>query len=334
VGTEAVEMDAVNDKRVKDLSRTARAEASAWIVRLHGPHRTPELEAGFRVWLAASPENARQFERVTEVWEAGAVPVPGVPRLAHEVERSPPRRGLLAAALALVIIGAGSWYANTFWLNPSYTTGIGERRVVRLSDGSRVTLNSDSGVIVSYRYGERRISIDHGEVFFEVAPDASRAFRVRAGEQQVEALGTSFVVRREPQQLTVTLVEGKVAVSELESATPSAMLTEGQRLTVSKSGSPRLDELRIEAVTAWLRGEVILDSTPLAEAIAEMNRYDQRRLVIDDPAIAAVRISGVYHTGDSELFAAMVARLYGFGVQHRDGGIHLIPARPTVSAEN
>jgi transmembrane sensor len=327
-------MDAVNDKQLKERSRTARAEASVWIVRLHGPHRTPELEAGFRAWLVASPENARQFERVTEVWDAGAVPVAGVPRVAPEARQSPPRRWALAAALALVIIGAGSWYANTFWLNPRYSTGIGERRVLRLSDGSRVTLNSDSGVIVSYRYGERRISIDHGEAFFEVARDSSRPFRVRAGEEQIEALGTSFVVRREPQQLTVTLVEGKVAVSELESSTSSATLTEGQRLTVSKSGSPKLDEPRIEAVTAWLRGEVILDGTPLAEAIAEMNRYDQRRLVIDDPAIAAVRISGVYHTGDSELFAAMVARLYGFGVQRRDGGIHLIPARPTVTAEN
>jgi transmembrane sensor len=345
-----VEKDAVNDKQVKQRSRTARAEASVWIVRLHGPHRTPELEAGFRAWLAASPENARQFERVTEVWDAGAVPVAGVPRVAHDPQpsasrasrlgytayRNAPRRwAALAAALALVIIGAGGWYANTFWLNPHYTTDIGERRVLRLSDGSRVTLNSDSGVVVSYRFNERRISIDHGEAYFEVERDSSRPFVVRAGDEQIEALGTSFVVRREPRQLMVTLVEGKVAVSDSDSSTPGTTLAEGQRLTVTDSGSAKLDEPRIEAVIAWLRGEVILDRTSLTDAVAEMNRYDQRRLVIDDPSIAAMRISGVYHTGDSELFASMVARLYGLGVQRRrDGRIHLSPARPDVTAEN
>jgi transmembrane sensor len=327
-------MDAVNDKRVKDLRRIATAEASAWIVRLHGPHRTPELEAGFRAWLAASPENARQFERVTEVWDAGAVPVPGVPRVARDLDQTQPRQWLLAAALALVVIGAGTWGANTFWLNPRYSTGIGEQRILRLSDGSRVTLNSNSGVTVSYRHHERDISLDRGEAFFEVAKDSSRPFRVRAGQQQVVALGTSFDVRRDPQQVTVTLVEGEVAVSGLEQSMPSATLSKGQRLTVSNVRlAHELDEPRIEAVTAWRRGEVMLDGTPLAEAIAEMNRYDQHPLVIDDPAIAAVRISGVYHAGDSELFAAMVARLYGFGVQYRDGRIHLRSRGETATTE-
>lgn len=350
-------MDA-NDKSVNSLNRTARAEASVWIVRLHGPHRTPELEAGFRAWLDASPENARQFERVTEVWDAGAVPMPGVPRLAPDREprveslsceggRGRPHRWLLAAAvMVLAIVGAGTWGASTFWLNPEYSTGVGERRIVRLADGSQITLNSDSAVIVSYRHDERRIRIDHGQAFFQVAKDASRPFRVRAGKRQVQAVGTVFEVRRDPEQLTVTLVEGKVAVTGLDrpeartspagNAAPGGdriLLTPGERLTVSRDDPvPRLDHPRIDIATAWLRGEVILDRTPLSEVIAEMNRYDQRRLVIDDPKIAAVRISGIYHTGDSELFAAMVAKLYGFGVWQKDGRIHLFEPADTVTA--
>lgn len=347
-------MDAKSNNRVNDLVRTARAEASVWIVRLHGPHRTPELEAGFREWLAASAENARQFERVTEVWDAGAVPMPGVPRIAPTpapaavAEPSPARGWLLAAALAMVMIGAGVWGASTFWWNIRYSTGLGERRVVRLADGSQITLNSDSGVIVSYRQHERRVRIDHGQAFFEVAKDATRPFRVRAGERQVEAVGTAFEVRREPQQLTVTLVEGKVAVTGLESASEASaaravatsetpvdrvMLTAGQRLTVNQSSTaPALDRPRMDIATAWMRGEVILDGTPLAEVIVEMNRYDQRRLVIDDPAIAAMKISGIYHTGNSELFASMVARLYGLGVRQKDGRIHLFAPVDTITA--
>jgi ferric-dicitrate binding protein FerR (iron transport regulator) len=90
---------------------------------------------------------------------------------------------------------------------------------------------------------------------------------------------------------------------------------------------------RLEGASVWLRDEVILDGTPLAEAVARMSRYDRRRRMIVDPAIAAVRISGVYHTGNLELFAAMVARLYGFRVTHQDGRIHLLAPTPTLTAE-
>ena len=82
-------MDTTPEHAANNRRRAARAEASAWIVRLHGPHRTADLEAGFRAWLAADPENARQFERVTEVWEAGATPVPGIARMGHWQGSSP-----------------------------------------------------------------------------------------------------------------------------------------------------------------------------------------------------------------------------------------------------
>ncbi len=338
--------------------RVARAEASAWIVRLHGPHRTPELEAGFRAWLAADPENARQFERVTEVWEAGATPVPGIARVGHWQEdspSSPTRKWLLAAAVAIVLVGAGTWTANTFWLNPTYATGIGEQRIVRLSDGTRITLNSDSRVAVTYRDIERRVRVERGEAYFEVARDTARPFLVRAGEHQVKALGTAFIVRYDPLRTAVTLVEGKIAVSSLPASGTSGLpeqsdkdqtradnpeppdirtvtyLNPGQRVVFAKAKPPTLDEPRIEAVTAWRRGEVMLDKTALTDAIAEMNRYDKTTLVIDDPAIADLQISGIYHTGDSETFAKMISKLYGLDVIHQDGRIRLTTSKTPSS---
>ncbi|HVY80490.1 MAG TPA: hypothetical protein VG994_05860 [Steroidobacteraceae bacterium] len=89
---------------------------------------------------------------------------------------------------------------------------------------------------------------------------------------------------------------------------------------------------RTAAAATWLAGEVILDRTPLADAIAEMNHFDPARRVVLDPAIAAVKISGVYHAGDLELFATMVARLYGFRVMHRGGRIHLLAPASTLTA--
>lgn len=332
-------MDAVQNSRRDQVIRKARAEAAVWIVRLHGPHRCPEMEAGFRAWLTGAAENAEQFELVTEVWDAGTTPVPGIPRIT--AIDAPRRHRSLVAAIALLALAVGGWGVGRHWLHPSFTTGIGEQRVIRLSDGSRVTLNANSRIQVTYRSLERRVSLDRGEAFFDVTKDASRPFRVSAGDHQVEALGTSFVVRREAERVTVSLVEGKVAVTSTDhvSEHPASdvvaerngpiTLEPGQRLRLSAAATlPAVDAPGIDSMAAWRRGEILLDDTPLADAAAEMNRYDQRQLIIADPQLARIRISGIYHTGDTLLFAKLVARLYGVEIAERDDEIHLISAEP------
>jgi transmembrane sensor len=79
----------------------------------------------------------------------------------------------------------------------------------------------------------------------------------------------------------------------------------------------------MEAVTAWRRGEVMLDKTALADAIAELNRYDKTKLIIDNPKIAALPISGIYQTGDSNGFARTVAKLYDLEIIERPNRIYL-----------
>jgi transmembrane sensor len=328
----------------RDHRRLARAEAAAWIVRLHGPDRSPELEQGLRSWLAADPENARQFERVTEVWDAGSnIPTAGVPRMARWQEPSSLRRWALAA-MVLLVCGLGVWCLNDRLFNPSYSTRIGEQRIVRLSDGTRVSLNSNTLVRVAYRGDQRRVALERGEAYFEVARNPARPFIVVAGDHRVTAIGTAFVVRYERNRTAVTLVEGKVVVTPLNRGAPpiatplpdrahpagsasagteTRLLSPGQRLTFVGTNRPQLDEPRIDAVTAWRRGEVMLDSTMLADAVAEMNRYDEVMLMIDDPAVAALKVSGIYHAGDSNGFAQTLAELYGLKVVRQANRIHL-----------
>lgn len=333
----------------------ARAEASAWIARLHGPERTPEMEAGFRRWLAERPENAQEFEGLTEVWEllAAGEPARAAPRLerwehsaeARELQalrtrpssssrpnerrkRSRAARALaLCAVLALAVVGV--WH---LWPEPSYATAVGEQRVVRLDDGTRISLNSDSRLVAGFSASERRVQLTRGEVLFEVAKDASRPFVVEVDGHSVTALGTAFVVRRDERQVAVTLIEGKVAVAAattkragrtVDQTPDPEILAPGQRLLLTASALPKIDTPRLEAVTAWRRGEVLLDDTPLAEAVAEMNRYDGTTIVIDSPDAANLVVSGLYHTGDSASFARSVAQMYGLRIVEREGRIHL-----------
>jgi transmembrane sensor len=351
-------MGTSSSRAARDTQRAARAEAAAWIVRLHGPHRSPEIEAAFRDWLAAHPENGKQFERVTEVWDAGSsVPVPGAPRLMRWKESHNGRKWSLAAAILLLVCGLLGWATWRVWADPTYTTGVGEQRVVRLDDGTRLSLNSGTDVRIAYSDSERRVELVRGEAYFEVAHNPARPFIVTAGNHQVIAIGTTFVVRYETAQTAVTLLEGRVAVApvpdtaegsrsagtdrhptrSLPASSPKGVggaaqregieqeliLSPGERVTFAIGRERRLDEPRIEAVTAWRRGEVMLDNTALADAVAELNRYDKTTLVIDDPQIAVLNISGIYQAGDSGGFARTIAKLYDLEVVEGPNRIYL-----------
>ena len=134
----------------------------------------------------------------------------------------------------------------------------------------------------------------------ERSPSASKAGRPRAFRETAE-----------------------VRAESAGSAVKEIILTPGERLTFEGHTRARLDAPRLEAVTAWRRSEIVLDRTPLADAIVEMNRYDQTTLVIDDPKVAQLKVSGIYHTGNSETFATMIAHLYGLEVVRRNGRISL-----------
>jgi transmembrane sensor len=321
-------------------ARSARAEAAAWIVRLHGPQRSPELEAAFRDWLAADPENGSQFERVTETWDAGAsLPIAGLPRIPERRETQGPRRWTLAAViLPLLTCGLVAWGAWRWWADPTYTTVVGEQRVVRLDDGTRISLNSGTRMHIAYNKQRRRVMLDGGEAYFDVAYDPIRPFTVIAGDREVLALGTVFVIRYDNTQMAVTLLEGKIAVlppttpgnEDEQNQKPSAqkssdelILIPGERVTIHPGKAPKVDVPRMETVVAWRHGEVILDRTVMADAVAELNRYDKTQLVIDDPRVAALAISGIYQAGDSEEFARSMAKLYDLDIVDQPGQIHL-----------
>jgi transmembrane sensor len=329
------------DSPSQERRQRARAEASVWIVRLHGAHRTPELEAGFRHWLVSSPENPTEFERVTAVWESAPhASIAGLPRVVpRERPARIPRRFAIAATL-LLFVAAAAFLSYCLQQDPEYVTAIGEQRTVPLEDGSRIALNSNSQVRIEFSEDRRVVRLLRGEAFFEVAHNRERPFVVIAGDNEVTAVGTAFEVRYEPDHLDVTLVEGKVNVISKESlALPSSIsssktglgklsssgyaMTAGERLRVARGAPAKIDAPRVDAVTAWRRGEVMLDDTLLAQAVAEMNRYSKSPLVIDESSVATLHVSGIYHTGDSEGFAQTVARLYGLQVAHEGGQIHL-----------
>lgn len=306
------------------IAEVTLAEAAAWLTRLQRPGRTPALEAAFQEWLS-EPAHERAFARATDAWEI----IPGAARLGDAGRSARPWRDLgragvaLAAACVAVTVAVGAWLAR----DPVYATDVGEQQVFTLSDGSRVALNTGSHLVVDFSEGERRVRLERGEAMFEVTKNPDRPFVVEAGEERVRVLGTTFTVRKDGQKVAVTLVEGRVEVTRQPprqpKAQPVAVLAPGQRLTVRPDAGSAIDTPRVEAVTAWRRGEVMFDETPLIDAAAEINRYGGAPVEIGDPSLASLRLSGVFQTHDGAEFARAAAELHDLRVDHEGGRIVL-----------
>ncbi len=313
-------------------SPSVRAEAAAWVARLQGPNRDAEAERAFRRWMEADPAHAAAFDRATAVWEGIGGAAAGMDVSPGEVARRKTRRRAMATmmAAALVAVGGG-WLA---FRDQVYVTKVGEQRSVRLEDGSLLALNTDTKVVVHYTKGERDLRLLRGEAQFDVAKNPDRPFIVTAEGQQVRALGTSFVVRDEGETIAVTLLEGKVTVTPVADAPAKVatakpvLLTPGERVKVGAASAPKIDHPRLQAVTAWRAGEVLLDDTPLPEAIAEMNRYSETPLRLEGDGLAGLRVSGIFRSGETQAFARTVGAQFGLAVVEQPDRILLAQAPP------
>lgn len=297
----------------------ARAQAAAWLARLRSEERRPEDEAGFRAWLAESEAHRQAFDSINTVWEAaGALPrEPRRPRVES-------RRTVLASMAALVA-GAGTlgvWRAATAGV---YATAVGEQRRVALDDGSMIILDTNSKVRVDLGDARREVELIRGRAHFEVVRDARRPFVVEAAGKQVVAIGTAFEVTREKDEVCVLVTKGEVAVFDPDRAGRQT-LARGARATLTEAG-PRIDRPDLARVTAWQQGRAVFENDTLADAVAEMNRYSRRPIVIEDEAAARMHVSGVYSTGDTEAFARSLATLLPLDVT-------LASDQVTLSAQN
>lgn len=308
------------------------SDASAWLVRLSGPLRTAATEEGFQAWLKENSLHTLAFQRVSAEWdEADRLKrytdvVIQFPASAGNERRLVSRRPLFAVAAALVmVIAAGILYQFRFG---GVATGINELRVITLEDGSRVHLNTATRIAVDYDKTQRRLRLEAGEAFFEVAKLSARPFIVMVGDQQVRALGTAFLIRRDTDRLAVTLMEGKVAISsraeETSAAKSGVTLAPGERAIFSEQKpAPTLDRPELNKLLVWQQGKVAIDDLSLAAAVAEMNRYSATRLILEQPQSEKLRMSGLFIAGQSLSFARAMARSYGLGIVERGDSIVL-----------
>ena len=318
-------------------------DAAAWRVRL--AEQDLDTSPEFGAWLAADERNAAAWRQVRGPWSAFAehATAPEVIDLrcqalahAHEASRGRwfrSKRFANAHWLAIAAVLVGVVVGGTFlWKQQPdvYGTRAGERRVVTLTDGSQVALDSRSEVRVRYSPQARELTLTRGQARFDVAHDIERPFTVTAGGQKVIAIGTSFNMDLFGPSLMVTLIEGHIVVAPvaapalLDDVTPRIDLDAGEQVVFAPQTPPSVAHVNLGQTTAWENGEVVFENDTLSAVVARINRYARHGVVIADPETSQLRISGVFHTGDIDGFVStIVAYLPVRADKSSDGTTHL-----------
>lgn len=310
-------------------------EAAAWFARLQRDDCPASDRNAFERWLD-EPAHAVAYARVEAAWErahrlkaAGAGVGDAAPVAAPALWT---RR---AAAVLAVGVGGGLAYASsTLGGGARYSTAVGERRTVKLEDGSDVELNTSTELHTRFSEHRRDIQLVSGEALFHVAKDPQRPFVVHAQDAQVRAIGTAFNVRIREKLVEVTVTEGVVSVNEAASPMKSARrpvrpVTAGQGAVVGSGAVARLtlQDEDLQRRIAWRDGLIELRGETLEQAVGEFNRYRTGKLVVADPTLAGVRVGGSFGTGDSERFLAALKEGFHIRAVEGDGGVtYLVPA--------
>jgi len=231
-------------------------------------------------------------------------PTPGPPRSLRT--RFAEYRLATAAAVGVVACGVAAFLGYQHYRAPLYSTGIGEQRLVTLADGSRVELNSRTQLSVHFTDTERDVELLEGQALFNVAKDPQRPFIVRSRNLAVRAVGTEFDVDRKKDTTTVTVLEGRVAVrfgSAEVSAPAPIMVAAGEQVTgtVHARSPLRASRANVVAATAWTHGTLVFEGSTLADVVEEFNRHNERLIVLADPTLGNMQISGVYASTDPEI---------------------------------
>lgn len=306
-------------------TESVRGHFYAWLQEAPA-HMAAYLDVAASWGQAGALDMTRRFPKDALIAEAAggtdnvlahpATPDPAMASSGREPRRplSTGMRMAFAAGLAVLVttVSLVTWWREY----PTYSTGVGEERSILMSDGSTINLNGRSRVRVHYTAHERDIDLLDGQALFSVAKNPSRPFIVHTGSIRVRAVGTEFDVERRIRETVVTVVEGVVSVAQArpatsfafgQASTPAQFATPplspvyvpaGEQLVVAPSLNARPVRVNVAAATAWTHRELVFASTPLRDVVEEFNRYNDRQLVISDPALDGFEIDGVFSSTD------------------------------------
>ena len=294
-------------------------EATAWFVRQAADDFSLVERRQLEAWCAQSPAHARAYRNVSVLWHApemhraAAESSAGglVPQVRQQTRHAWRFAGTAAAAV-LLMVSLALWSEGLLiWLKADYSTGVGEQRVVTLPDQSVVTLNTGTSIAVRYASDRRYIELLRGEASFAVQPNPARPFTVESHGVSTTAIGTRFVVKHRSADIQVTVLNGSVRVDHGRKAPDDAVrLAAGDQVSVGQHGAGSIDQVDTAAIAAWMQGRLVFVRTPLADVVQDLARYHRGYIIIWNPALQSLPVTGIYNLSDpSHILTALADTL-------------------------
>ncbi|WEK45197.1 MAG: FecR domain-containing protein [Candidatus Andeanibacterium colombiense] len=303
-------------------TRAQYEAATEWLVRLRETEQS--TNRAFEEWKAKDPAHEFAFAEAEAMFAASARPSQDAAQHYHrhwrplwrpywrQVRRQRMwRYAGLAIAASLVLFLALPMFAALRYLGADAATGAGETRVLRLADGSRVTLNSASAIDLDLTPTHRHVRLIGGEAYFEVAKDPAHPFTVDAGNAAVRVLGTRFNIRMDGDQSVVSVTEGRVRTAAARRPDGAIVLTAGQEALVSARGVQRR-AMNAFVASAWRRHEIAFQQAPLRAVVDELDRYRRAPIYIANQALVNHRVTGIFATDDPEEAVRILKENLGF----------------------
>lgn len=343
-----------------ERTRTVLEEATDWYLTLSDRDVTDRALNDWQAWLASSASHREAFSEVQEIMQlssrVASAPWPDENELLGDRYRgdvpiedwqstrgTAPRSHLKAAtpwvwriaAVVLLSIGIALVWQNGMPGSAGdgafavHETAAAEHRQVELADGSVISLGARTLISVAYTDAYRRILLERGEAYFEVAKDKFRPFEVQAGSRVITAVGTAFNVTRHSERVVVAVTEGVVVVEEDAAQTveaPPARLQAGQQFAYSHQSGEAITAADPAAVTAWREGRLKFRNEPLRHVLEDVNRYSSRDITLGNETIGEMTFTGTVFQDNIDGWLASIEQAFPLIAQQtRDGGIVLLP---------
>lgn len=318
------------DKHQVPEHERAESEALDWFVCLREAPQDPDLKARFASWYTADSVNAEEFDKLEDMWssEAFADALGQLSQremsmvnasVAHAKRNRWRWAGFLAAAM--VVFGLIGWLAPDLWIKwrADFYTKAGEQLVATLPDGSEMTLNTASAVVLDFAQNRRHVELLKGEAFFDVTHDPQHPFTVTGGATEVTVLGTAFSYRTEANFDEAVLERGRVMFS-LRNLDEAAQLSPGEVITATHARLDRPVAIDPETYLEWREGRVHIDDLSLTEALRELQRYHSGMIILANTAMGEMRVSGDYRIEDIAQAVRTLADVAGLSLLELPGG--------------
>ena len=313
-------------------------EASLWITKIDRKLSKKE-QLSLSKWLMDSAQNVEVFLEVAQLWDkvetlhrlADLFPKSSS---VYQNNNSKSWKGALVASIAVVLSLSIFVFSNNQTntqeslitqtnLQTTFETKIGESRTIHLPDGSKVVFNTNTLAEIKFTKLARVIELKRGELHIDVAHDKSRPLSILVAGKIIQAVGTAFNVEVRNNSIELIVTDGRVLVADIEFQNElldsnniglplppgTFAISKGEKINLQPIGIPHIanfseeiihiEPVDIAASLSWRTGNLIFRGESLADAMAEIARYSNMTIELDDDSeLRMIRVAGMFKTGD------------------------------------